>query len=194
MDVYFRWSYLASKLPGLQGTGMSKIGTNIRVGVQNRSWTRSLFQIFASPPSSSSSQLHHAPVQDLCAAIRVNGVDLPHLRPEYDEGQNTATCWIPSEAGQEYASFVKLDGPQLYGLSCSIYLDGNSGAGMAIDAFQSQGQCDGVYSAGDIIQPFVFANLRTTGLAVEPSTHTPYVLVHLSQMMTHSCQAKPRSI
>ncbi len=42
-------------------------------------------------------------------SIRAEKDDLPVFQPEFDEETNTATCWIPSQAGKEFSLWARND-------------------------------------------------------------------------------------
>lgn len=106
--------------------------------------------------------------RDISASVRVDGIDLPQYRPDYDDETRTVTCWIPSEAGKPYALWWKLErdiGPGLNILS-RIYLDGGDevqGAWLS-STMNISGTAIDAFPLSDITErPFIFINMALTG-------------------------------
>ncbi|KAG8987963.1 hypothetical protein FRB93_004331 [Tulasnella sp. JGI-2019a] len=103
----------------------------------------------------------------ISASIRVDGKDLDHYQPEFDDETKTATCWIPSEAGRCYSIRWQQDTNMGHGASAAgrIFLDGTKDmkAG-AYTSFHSNrfAECHGAPISSSTERPFMFANIILT--------------------------------
>ncbi|KAG9022563.1 hypothetical protein FRB95_014618 [Tulasnella sp. JGI-2019a] len=63
--------------------------------------------------------------RSISASIRVDGKDLPHFQPEYDNVTNTVTCWIHSLPGKEYSIWMRKEAETAYDIAAHVHLDGS---------------------------------------------------------------------
>ncbi|KAG8978509.1 hypothetical protein FRB95_014059 [Tulasnella sp. JGI-2019a] len=104
---------------------------------------------------------------DFSVNIRVNGKNLPCFQPEYDEESRTATCWIPSEAGQEYSISLTQEADICPGAGIAFqgFFDGERKAkfGTAWNSRTGQHQEQtGACTSLAKERPFMFGNIALT--------------------------------
>lgn len=99
------------------------------------------------------------------AQIRIGDRPLTIYKPDYDEETKTASGWIASEPGKEYAVCWKKNDVTEYCAAGEVYIDGprQRSDGLAHGSITSWKISKGERTAADKERPFIFSNLTTTG-------------------------------
>lgn len=98
-------------------------------------------------------------------SIQVDGKDLPEYQTEYHDKSKTATCWIPSEAGQRFTICCKQEKSFRYTISAQVYLDGNKKTVTRVLMGKQRsfsGQIKSVRTSPTARSPLQFTSLETT--------------------------------
>lgn len=97
------------------------------------------------------------------AYITVDGVELPQYDVRYDEDAETATCWIPSEAGRSFAVNWRHLESRPFKICGQVYIDGSKVGGKICSRNGSQLLTqDNTITSSTTTRPLLFAPIQLT--------------------------------